>query len=183
MHIIKANNLPMENPTLRLDIRPVNPDSSSNPLSQFGGSVGSISSTPSIKTTSFQFVKDDLEHVSWVQIKLVWLLIVQVFSTFGEVTRVVVSDEEDFALVTFKDFIAAYFVQQYFNDYFLANNNATLLVKWMPGEENKPEPTKFSSQQGFHQASEPNKSNAPTISTFVPVKTNTIDQVQNPVTV
>jgi hypothetical protein len=66
MHIIKANKLPMENPTLRLDIRPVNPDSSANPLSQFGGSVGSISSTPSIKTTSFQFVKEDLEHVSCI---------------------------------------------------------------------------------------------------------------------
>jgi len=31
-------------------------------------------------------------------------------------------------------------VQQYFNDYFLANNNATLLVKWMPCEEKKSEP-------------------------------------------
>ena len=62
----------------------------------------------------------------------------------------VVSDEEDYALVTFKDFIAAYFVQQYFNDYFLANNNATLLVKWMPSEEKKPEPPKVISHQGFH---------------------------------
>jgi hypothetical protein len=96
---------------------------------------------------------------------------------------VVVSDEEDFALVTFKDFIAAYFVQQYFNDYFLANNNATLLVKWMPAEEKKPEPEKFSSQQGFHQSSEPTKSHAPTTGNFAPVKTNTIVQDQEPVTV
>ncbi len=87
----------------------------------------------------------------------------------------VVSDEGDYALVTFKDFIAAYFVQQYFNDYFLASNNATLLVKWMPGEEKKSEPQKVMSHQGFHQASELNKSNAPTTSNFATVKKNTID--------
>ena len=67
IHIIKESNLPTENPTLRLDIKPVNLDSTANLLGQINGSVGAISPTPTIKTSSFKFVKEDLENVSLQQ--------------------------------------------------------------------------------------------------------------------
>ncbi len=58
-------------------------------------------------------------------------------------------DEDDYALLTFKDFTTAYFVQQYFNDYFLASYNATLIVKWVAkaedSTEKRVEPAKVSS--------------------------------------
>lgn len=53
---------------------------------------------------------------------------------FGEIKMVQVCDEEEYALVTFKDFISAFFAQQSLNNYFLAKYNATLAVKWLPKE-------------------------------------------------
>jgi len=41
-------------------------------------------------------------------------------------------DDEDFALITFKDYVSAYQAQQALNDYLLAKYNARLVVKWMP---------------------------------------------------
>jgi hypothetical protein len=53
---------------------------------------------------------------------------------FGELKKVQVFDEEEFALITFSDFISAFFAQQSLNNYFLSKYNATLVVKWIPRE-------------------------------------------------
>ena len=53
---------------------------------------------------------------------------------FGELKQVQVFDEEEFALITFKYFISAFFAQQSLNNYFLSKYNATLVVKWIPRE-------------------------------------------------
>ena len=53
---------------------------------------------------------------------------------FGELKKVQVFGEEEFALITFSDFISAFFAQQSLNNYFLSKYNATLVVKWIPRE-------------------------------------------------
>ena len=53
---------------------------------------------------------------------------------FGELKQVQVFDQDEYALITFKDFISAFFAQQSLNNYFLSKYNATLVVKWIPRE-------------------------------------------------
>ena len=55
------------------------------------------------------------------------------FGFFGELVGIEIKEEdEDFALITFKDYVSAYQAQQALNDYLLAKYNARLVVKWMP---------------------------------------------------
>lgn len=51
---------------------------------------------------------------------------------FGELKSVTLYDDEEYALITFKDFISAFFAQQSFNNHYLSKYNAILVVKWMP---------------------------------------------------
>ena len=50
---------------------------------------------------------------------------------FGDKPQVVIYDE-GFALITFKDFFAAYVAQYNYNNMHLAKNNIKLIVKWVP---------------------------------------------------
>lgn len=75
------------------------------------GSVGAISATPTIASTSFQLTKDDIENV---------------FRMFGELKSVTLNDDEEYALITFQDFISAFFAQQSFNNHYLHKYNAIL---------------------------------------------------------
>lgn len=52
MQLLSKNNLPTENPTLRLDIKPVQDGQQPTLFGQVG-SVGSISATPTITSTRF----------------------------------------------------------------------------------------------------------------------------------
>lgn len=51
---------------------------------------------------------------------------------FGELKSVTLNDDEEYALITFKDFISAFFAQQSFNNHYLHKYNAVLNVKWIP---------------------------------------------------
>lgn len=79
--------------------------------------MGAISATPTIASTCFQLTKEDIEHV---------------FRMFGELKSVTLYDDEEYALITFKDFISAFFAQQSFNNHYLSKYNAVLVVKWVP---------------------------------------------------
>jgi hypothetical protein len=45
---------------------------------------------------------------------------------FGELKSVTLNDDEEYALITFKDFISAFFAQQSFNNHYLHKYNAIL---------------------------------------------------------
>lgn len=77
---------------------------------------------------------------------------------FGELKSVTLYDDEQYALITFKDFISAFFAQQSFNNHFLSKYNAILVIKWLPKTEDskeKPEsdpkdaPTLFATNNVF----------------------------------
>lgn len=74
----------------------------------------------------------DLENVSKTRPNSI-----QVFSMFGEILSVDIYDEEEFAIISFKNILNAYFAQQSMDSYFLKNHNAKLSVKWIPKEKTK----------------------------------------------
>ena len=41
-------------------------------------------------------------------------------------------NDEEFAVVTYRDFISAYFAQQGMNNHYLMKYNVILCVKWIP---------------------------------------------------
>lgn len=57
----------------------------------------------------------------------------EVFSGFGRVTDVELSDTDECAYITFQDFFEAWFAQQSLNGYYVADYRVNLLVKWLPG--------------------------------------------------
>jgi hypothetical protein len=54
---------------------------------------------------------------------------------FGEKVSVEVFNDEEYAIISFKNIFNAYFAQQSLNHYFLTNHNAYLSVKWVPKEQ------------------------------------------------
>jgi len=54
---------------------------------------------------------------------------------FGELENVKVFSEEQYALITFKDIMCAFYAQQSLNNIYLKKYNVNLLVKWIPREQ------------------------------------------------
>lgn len=54
---------------------------------------------------------------------------------FGELDTVRVFSEEQYALITFKDIMCAFYAQQSLNNIYLKKYNVNLLVKWIPREQ------------------------------------------------
>lgn len=50
---------------------------------------------------------------------------------FGDLKSVQLFDDEAYALITYKDFLHAYYAQQSFNNHFLHKYNVILCVKWV----------------------------------------------------
>ena len=53
---------------------------------------------------------------------------------FGELVSVQLFNEEEYALITYKDIISAFFAQQSLNNYYLNKHNVHLMVRWIPKE-------------------------------------------------
>jgi hypothetical protein len=54
---------------------------------------------------------------------------------FGELENVRVFTDEQYALITFKDIMCAFYAQQSLNNIYLKKYNVNLLVKWIPREQ------------------------------------------------
>jgi RNA recognition motif. (a.k.a. RRM, RBD, or RNP domain) len=58
-----------------------------------------------------------------------------VFKVFGEVSEVTVEPTQGYALVQFRDIVAAFMAQQSLNNFYLSKYNASLSVKWVIKKE------------------------------------------------